>query len=199
VDLGIVAYPAAVFVLVLLFWSRPEFAAAVWAILAFGDGFATIAGKNLASPPLPWNPEKSVAGSLGFIAAGIPGAYAAFHFVGRHESLSLAGIALVSTVVVICGVVESLPLNLDDNLTIPVSGALSIWLLSTVEHWPDVDLERATLIWLAVNAILAVLGTSHGASISRTGRGFLLGAILIVFGAGSSTSFFSPSSSLARR
>ena len=181
-DLGIVAYPAAVLALILLFPSRPELAAAVWAILAFGDGFATIAGRNLASPPLPWNPEKSVAGSLGFLAAGIPGACAAYHFVGKHESLSPAGIALVSAVVIICATVESLPLNLDDNLTIPFSGALSIWLLSTVGRWPAVDIDRTVLIWLGVNTILAVLGyMARSVDVSGLVGGLLLGAILIVF------------------
>ncbi|HEX7832017.1 MAG TPA: hypothetical protein VF787_20340, partial [Thermoanaerobaculia bacterium] len=44
-DAGIVLYPVAVLLLVLVFHDRLVFAAIAWALLAFGDGVATLAGK----------------------------------------------------------------------------------------------------------------------------------------------------------
>src|SRR6185437_14937149 len=43
--LGILLYPLAVLLLVLLFPARLDIVAAAWAILAFGDGFATLIGR----------------------------------------------------------------------------------------------------------------------------------------------------------
>lgn len=59
---GIVIYPVAVLALILLFPHRPDIAAASWAILAAGDGLATLVGAHVRSPKLPWNRDKSVAG-----------------------------------------------------------------------------------------------------------------------------------------
>ena len=44
-DAGIILYPAAVLALILVFRDRLDIVAGAWAILAFGDGVATIAGR----------------------------------------------------------------------------------------------------------------------------------------------------------
>jgi hypothetical protein len=46
-----------------VFPRRLEVAAAVWGILAFGDGMASIVGMTLGRRKLPWNPRKSWAGT----------------------------------------------------------------------------------------------------------------------------------------
>src|SRR5262245_8506501 len=46
-DLGIVLYPASIAILILVLHTRLEIVAAAWGLLAFGDGFATIAGKAI--------------------------------------------------------------------------------------------------------------------------------------------------------
>ncbi|HEX6862284.1 MAG TPA: hypothetical protein VF414_05680, partial [Thermoanaerobaculia bacterium] len=46
-SLGIVLYPLAVLILILVFYKRLEVAAATWGILAFGDGMASVAGMTL--------------------------------------------------------------------------------------------------------------------------------------------------------
>ena len=58
-SIGIVLYPLAVLLLILVFWQRLEVAAAAWGILAFGDGMASVAGMTLGRRKLPWNPRKS--------------------------------------------------------------------------------------------------------------------------------------------
>src|SRR5215475_11654933 len=58
-DTGIVAYAAMVLVLILLFRERYlPIAAAVWAMMAFGDPAAAILGRQIGGPRLPWNPGK---------------------------------------------------------------------------------------------------------------------------------------------
>jgi dolichol kinase len=130
VAVGIVLYPAVLLVLILVFWRRLEIVAAVWAVLAFGDGMAAIAGSALGGPRLPWNPLKSWAGSLAF---GIFGAFAAaaalwwtLAFQGRDAAL-IPLAAAAATTALAAAAVESLPSGLDDNLTVPLVSALCLW------------------------------------------------------------------------
>ena len=67
---GILIYPIAVLLLVLVFRHRLDIAAAAWGIMAAGDGFATIAGRAVGRRRLPWNRDKTVEGTLAFILAG---------------------------------------------------------------------------------------------------------------------------------
>ena len=67
---GIVLYPLSVLGLILLFGDRLDIAGASWAILAAGDGMATIVGRRFPIKAIPWNPDKSLGGSLAFVAFG---------------------------------------------------------------------------------------------------------------------------------
>jgi dolichol kinase len=67
---GIVLYPAAVLALLLLFPSRLDLVATTWAILAAGDGMATLVGAHVRTRALPWNRQKSVGGLVAFILFG---------------------------------------------------------------------------------------------------------------------------------
>lgn len=67
---GIVLYPLSVLVLILTFPSRPDIAAAAWGIPALGDGAATLVGMRAGRRRLPWNREKTPAGTLAFIVCG---------------------------------------------------------------------------------------------------------------------------------
>ncbi|HEX6974682.1 MAG TPA: hypothetical protein VF147_09785, partial [Vicinamibacterales bacterium] len=73
---GITLYPLAVLLLICLLPERPDIVGAAWGILAIGDGIATIAGRAIGGARIPWNREKSVAGTVAFIAFG--GAAGAF-------------------------------------------------------------------------------------------------------------------------
>ena len=88
--LGILLYPLSVLLLILSFPTRLDIVAAAWAILAVGDGMATLVGhaattfdvetaehaeetgsvRSVSSAlfhrRLPWNPDKSVAGTTAF-------------------------------------------------------------------------------------------------------------------------------------
>ena len=63
--------------LLLCFPRRPDIVAAAWGILAIGDGLATLAGRALGGPRWPWNPDKTVSGSVAFAAGGASAAVVA--------------------------------------------------------------------------------------------------------------------------
>src|SRR6185503_7660119 len=69
-DAGIVFYPLAVLALIVVFRNHLEIAAVAWTILAFGDGFATLVGRNFRVGALPWNRDKSWGGFIAFLLAG---------------------------------------------------------------------------------------------------------------------------------
>ncbi len=130
VAVGIVLYPLILLVLVLVFRQRLEIVAATWAILAFGDGMAALAGGGLGGPRLPWNPLKSWAGTLACWIFGALGAAAALWWTLAHQGRMIApGWLAVTAVVTALGaaVVESWPSKLDDNLTVPLSSAVLLW------------------------------------------------------------------------
>ncbi len=146
--LGIVLYPLVILILILVFWRRLEVVAAVWAILAFGDGMAAVAGRGLAGARwpgarpgtrLPWNPEKSWAGSLAFWLFGALGAASALWWTlahqGRQESPGFL-LAAAAVTALIAAWIESQPLELDDNLTVPFLSAGILWgLLQSEDYW----------------------------------------------------------------
>lgn len=83
-----------------------NFLAATIVILAFGDAASTIYGRN-GKNPLPYNPNKTLEGSSAFFLFSLSG----YFFIG-WEILPLAFVAAI---------VESLPIKIDDNLTIPLA------------------------------------------------------------------------------
>lgn len=137
---GVVLYPLVLLILVLIFWHRLEIVAAVWAILAFGDGMATLAGRALAGAEgtgarLPWNPRKSWVGSLAFWVFGTFGAGSALWWTLAHQGLETAPSPLFVAAALTAAMaawVESWPVRLDDNLTVPLSSAALLWGLL---HW----------------------------------------------------------------
>ncbi len=182
-DRGIILYPIAVLLLIVAFPFRPDLAGIVWVILAFGDGAATLLGRNVRSRRLPWNPEKSLAGTAGFIEVGFPAA-AGIAFLLRPQG-SEAGVptlVMVFLAVLVCAAVESLPLNVDDNITVPLAGALTVAALARAELFPTIQWAPRMPLWLVANALLALAGfAAGGVSVSGMVGGFLIGAVILVF------------------
>jgi len=136
--LGMVFYSLSVFVMILLL--PLPIAAAGWGIMAFGDGMATIVGKNLGNARLPWNSDKSWAGTAGFIIFAAIAASALFLWSQPNIMKSTplwkpdALLPLINLprkeVVGLCvgtgilaGILESIPLKIDDNLLVPLASA----------------------------------------------------------------------------
>lgn len=153
---GILIYPLAVLGLILVFHDRLWMAAAVWGLLALGDGMASIIGQALRGPALPWNASK---GWLGFIAFVLFGTFGAFGLaVWTQPGLDPAKVfPAILTMAFLCALVESMDTTLDDNLTVPLTGAIVLPLLWGLEGVGanGVGLESRILQGLLVNAAFA--------------------------------------------
>ena len=132
---AILGYAAAVIPLFLFFPSQPELALAVAGVIAFGDGSATLAGLLAGSRKLPWNTNKSWAGTVAFIAVGLPMTMLIYwHGSVPHPSLEQT-ILCAGTTVVASALVESLPFRGNDNLLVGVSAATTM----IVMHGPSLS------------------------------------------------------------
>ncbi|HXO20073.1 MAG TPA: DUF92 domain-containing protein [Thermoanaerobaculia bacterium] len=183
---GIVLYPLAVLILVLVFWRRLEIAAATWGILAFGDGMASIVGMTLGRAKLPWNPRKSWAGSAAYVLCGT--AAAAFLLTWTAPGRYGAGfaVAIAAAAALFAAGLESLPNGLDDNLGVPlVTGLFLCGLALTQGHWSALQadgFERRLLIGAAINAALAGAAFAlRTVDLSGVVAGFLLGTAIYAF------------------
>jgi uncharacterized protein (TIGR00297 family) len=213
--LGILLYPLSVLLLMLAFRFRLDIAAAAWGILAFGDGFATLVGRSVttinAEPAehadhnlsasaansafhrrLPWNPDKSVAGTLAFIVFGGIGSVALAWWVRPSVTplppLAFTVLAPIAAAIV-AALVETLPVKLDDNISVPTTAAAVLWIASMMTSAALDDsraaISAALLPAIVVNGIASWLGY-RARSVSRSGAvgGALVGAIIYVGGGG---------------
>ena len=184
---GIVIYPISVLALILLYRHDLHIAGATWAILALGDGTASVTGGALRGPALPWNHQKTWSGFLGFIVAGTAGAYVLTRWVAPAVAPDIALRICVATAVV-GAIVESLPVRLDDNATVPlVAGAFMFCLYFVERSALDSNLPflgRRIALAAVVNLALAVLAFRLKV-VTRSGAvcGFLLGvAVYLGYG-----------------
>lgn len=209
---GMVGYPAIVLVLILLSWKpyhRPgigippwdpshypydlSVAAGAWAILAFGDAAAALAGIFLQGPALPWNPGKRWTGWLGFTAVGglFCGLWTNFVAGGDFLRVTLGSWWIFLFAAFLAGLVESLPGHIDDNLTVP----LMSWLVLTFADTPEAVFRHAEAYWqghpwaslfwvlLALNLALAVTARHfRWVDTASCLLGLLFGSAVLVFG-----------------
>ena len=97
--------------------------------MAAGDGFADIVGRKFGSKKWSFAPDKSVAGTAGFIGAATLVTTALLMLFSITGSIStplelgevFPKVLLIS---VLCGLVELIPVW-DDNVSVPVAGALA--------------------------------------------------------------------------
>lgn len=186
-DAGIVAYPAMVLFLILVFSGKyVSIAAAVWAMMAFGDPAAAIVGRNVGGPTLPWNRGKTWAGLLSNWAVGGAASIAVFLFVTRREP-EVSGAAILLAGAAIYAFLESVRAGLDDNIVAAFPTALAVYQMSL--HWPPPFLRPGEIGWapfavaLGVNAAAAgVVGLSGVVSRSGALAGGILGFLILAFG-----------------
>jgi uncharacterized protein (TIGR00297 family) len=176
-DFGLVLYPFAVLVLVVVFNWHIEIAAVAWVLMAFGDGFSTVIGKRMPLAPLPWNPTKSWGGFAAFFLFGGLAAFGIARVFGAPHDVAIAAAIIVSAIA------ESLPLGIDDNVTVPFIAAA---VLAAMAIKPIVALSSAPPIawpWIVVNTVLAIGGYAiRGVDLSGAVAGWILGCIIIAGG-----------------
>lgn len=131
-------------VMVCVWFYPPYVAAASFAIMAFGDGFATIVGRNWGKHSYSYS-DKTVEGSLGFLVFGFVSTLLVLvvltHFATFEglENTSLNHLAVIGLLGSVCGaVVETLPFErsrgrtiimrafIDDNFFVPVIAGLAM-------------------------------------------------------------------------
>jgi len=177
-DEGIILYPAAVAALIILFNWHLEIAAVAWVLLAFGDGFATLIGRAMPMARVPWNREgASWGGMLAFIVFGGVAAILIARFFGGPP------LAAVLIAIVVAAIVETLPLGLNDNITVPAAaaGVLAAFAISPMMEW--VTHPPVAWPWLVANTVLAILGYAlRSVDISGSVVGWILGCIVILGG-----------------
>lgn len=176
---GVLFYPLSILVLVLLFSSRLDIVAAAWGIMAFGDGFATLAGTWLDGARLPWNPRKTWSGLVAFVLAGSIGGVALGLWVAPSVvpvPSTLFSVAAPLMAAVVAAFVESIPIELDDNISVPASAAA---VLSFAGHVHGVHPQWLTFLGMGVvfSAPPALLAWRAGAV---TAGGAITGFVLAV-------------------
>jgi len=133
---SILGYVLPVSILCLLYRSHIEIPLTVTAIIAFGDGSATLMGLLNGKNKVPWNPRKSWAGLCAFLVVGTLMASMVYWISAQGTMTFPQTLACVLPVVAICGVLETLPLSINDNITIGCSAGILLVLF-----------QRMTLGW----------------------------------------------------
>ncbi|HET9177857.1 MAG TPA: DUF92 domain-containing protein [Terriglobia bacterium] len=179
---GIVAYPVSVLVLVLLYGRRMEVVGAVWAIMALGDGFASVAGESLRGRAVPWNRGKTWSGFAAFIAIGTLGSFALARWI--NPSVPELNLLIVCAATAAVGaVVETLPIKLDDNISVPLVCGGFMYCALLIE-WSALQsnlpyLGVRVLLAVGINAVFALAALALR-MVNRSGAlmGFLMGALI---------------------
>ena len=135
---AVLGYSVSVLAMFLIFPAHAELGLAVLAILAFGDGCATLGGLMIRSRPLPWNPQKSLAGSICFVGCALPMA-ALFYWrethnleaIGPGVSLQTACL-LVAPAVIMSMLAESIPSRINDNFRVGITAAVVLTITQAV-------------------------------------------------------------------
>jgi uncharacterized protein (TIGR00297 family) len=184
---GIILYPISVLALILVYRHSLHVVGAAWAIMAVGDGMASVAGEALRGPTLPYNPDKTWPGFGAFVLAGTVGAYVLTRW--GSPAIPPENALLVAVAAALLGaLVESLPIRLDDNVSVPlVCGGFVFCILLTEQaafwsNWPYLKLR----IWLAIGTnLLFALAALGLRLVTRSGAaaGFVLGvAVYLGYG-----------------
>jgi dolichol kinase len=128
-------YALSVLLTALLFPRHLELGLSVLAILAFGDGSATLFGLMFRGPRLPWNHAKSWTGLLAFVAVG--SCMTSWIYWGEAKNPEAAdpavsfalAIALTAPAVVLAAVAESIRSKVNDNVRVGIAAVIGLLVL----------------------------------------------------------------------
>lgn len=122
---AVFGYSVSVLATLLLFPKHAELGMLVLCVLAFGDGMATTIGLLLRGPRLPWNRDKSWAGTLAFVGFG--GYLASLAYWAESQPQASWPIALTCgfAAAIVAAVAESLPSRVNDNVRVGIASAVT--------------------------------------------------------------------------
>ncbi|KAG9138871.1 hypothetical protein Leryth_007496 [Lithospermum erythrorhizon] len=123
-------YVLVLIVSALVFWRESPVGVISVAMMCAGDGIADIVGRRFGSLKLPYNQEKSFAGSIsmfafGFlVSVGMLYYFAAFGFIDLSWDRTIKRVALIA---LLATLVESLPTSslVDDNISVPLASMIT--------------------------------------------------------------------------
>lgn len=184
---GAILWPVAIIVLALVFRHHLEVVAGAWAVVAIGDAAAGVIGQSWGRHPLPFNSDKTWEGFAAFVLLGGAASLLLTLWVSGH-GFSLKALWVCAGAALAGVFVESLPIHLNDNLTVPLVAGGILFCASLIERQSfDSNLPYLSLrvmLALAVSFVFALSAwrlrqiTASGAA-----AGFVLSvAIYMAFG-----------------
>jgi dolichol kinase len=130
---AVAGYAASVLLTLIAFPGDAELGLTVLAILAFGDGSATLGGLLIGGPKLPWNRNKTVSGLVCFLVVG--GAIASLIYWGETQ-MNPEAVEPKATIraAMFCGgmaallaaLAESIPSRINDNIRVGAVAAATV-------------------------------------------------------------------------
>ncbi|KAA8549440.1 hypothetical protein F0562_001087 [Nyssa sinensis] len=125
---GPLYYASTIALACIIYWRTSPIAIAAICNLCAGDGLADIVGRQLGSRKIPYNKNKSIAGSLAMAIAGFVSSVGYMYYFSLFGYIQdswemVFGFLVVS---VAAALVESHPMSteIDDNLTVPLTSML---------------------------------------------------------------------------
>src|SRR3990167_734990 len=188
---GKLVYGITVFILILLFYKKMYIVAGAWAIMSLGDGCSNIFGKAYGKRKVPWNPEKSWIGSAAFVFFGGLGAAILMWWVNLDQSSAQTIQEQMQTPLMwsyfftsaflaafVAAGVESLPLKINDNVTVPLIAGLFLY-ATTIINWEHLNNAHSIIAALIVNVSFGLLAY-YLKTVSKSGLtgGVVVGTII---------------------
>ncbi len=135
---AVIGYAVPILATLLLFPASAEIGMLVLAILAFGDGSATLGGLYFGGPRLPWNRQKSWSGFVCFLLGGT--LQAAIVYWGESNSYwgEQAGVSFSLALQIALGVAlpaciaETIPSRINDNVRVGLTAAVAAVTMHTL-------------------------------------------------------------------
>jgi uncharacterized protein (TIGR00297 family) len=187
--LGILLYPFSVLLLILCLPHSLQIVGAAWGIMAWGDGMASLFGKKFGTVKIPWNKDRSYAGSSAFVIFGSVAAVFFTFWIAKTIPQPVIWYCIMIPILatILAALIETIPSGLNDNLTVPISAGFFMLALNQIDPGLFVfkqDQILSNFIWGAL-INLALAGASYAArmvNFSGFASGLLIGTTIYTFG-----------------
>jgi len=111
----------------ILYWYDSPIGIVALMLMCGGDGLADVIGRRYGKIKLPWNPDKSWAGTLGMLVGGwvfATGILIAYGALSIFPNPWISYLPAVTAISIAGSLVESLPLHDIDNLTVTITAVI---------------------------------------------------------------------------